>query len=94
MLSLDEIKYNLYLYCLNEKDVKLLIFIPDLSFQSQNNFNTSLSVHPCDRTPSPGCEHICHREGDKHECRCGRDFKLDDNKKTCTKSKYFSSFFG
>ena len=42
-------------------------------------------VHPCDEANNGGCNQICNKKNEKHECSCETGFVLAEDKKTCSK---------
>ena len=42
-------------------------------------------VHPCDEANNGGCNQICNKREEKHECSCEAGFELGEDKMTCTK---------
>ena len=42
-------------------------------------------VHPCDEAKNGGCNQICNKREEKHECSCEAGFELGKDKRTCKK---------
>ncbi len=47
--------------------------------------NVYYLVHPCDETRNGGCNQICNKRKEKHECSCEAGFVLGEDKSTCKK---------
>lgn len=45
-------------------------------------------VHPCDEANNGGCNQICNKRKEKHECSCETGFVLTEDKKTCIKGQF------
>ena len=45
-------------------------------------------VHPCDKTPKGGCDHICTRIDEEFICECNENYKLNKDGKTCDIGKF------
>ena len=48
-----------------------------------NNFYNL--VHPCDEANNGGCNQICNKKKEKHECSCEVGFVLTEDNRTCKK---------
>ena len=60
----------------------LLYYLPPMNYV---DFHL---VHPCDKKDNAGCQHECKKgEGKEFTCVCHEGFKLEEDGKTCEKSK-------
>ena len=41
------------------------------------------AIHPCDKKDKGDCQQICEKDGTEAKCKCEKDFKLNDDGKTC-----------
>lgn len=50
-------------------------------------FLSTLLVHPCDKSDNGGCNQICNKRKEWHECSCETGFALGKDKMTCKKGE-------
>ena len=55
--------------------------------QGSELYNSSISVHPCDKEEKGGCSQHCEKKGDEAVCGCEEGYALEEDEKTCEESK-------
>ena len=48
----------------------------------------TILAHPCDKPTKGGCDQVCKKDGDKSSCSCNEGYRLEEDGKSCEKSKF------